>query len=206
VKLYYAEVLNPRKVCALARHVAAPIEFIAVALHKGEHLAPDFRALNPNGKVPVLQDGETIIWETDAIMVHLALHTGSDLWPRDHRQVDIIRWLSWNQAHFNRFAGQLYFEHVVKPMFGLGAPNADKVAEAMKSFRLFATVLDRHLADRTFLVGDALSVADFAVGGPMPFAKTALLPLDEFPAIARWSARLDALPAWASPYPARPAA
>ena len=202
MKLYYAEVLNPRKVCAFARQVGAPVEFIPVALHRGAHLAPDFRALNPNGKVPVLQDGETIIWETDAIMVYLALHTGSDLWPQDGRQVDVIRWLSWNQAHFNRFAGQLYFEHVVKPMFRLGPANPEKVAEAMKGFRLFGAVLDLHLADRTFLVGEALSVADFAVAGALPFAKTAMLPLEEFPAMARWSARLDALPAWADPFPA----
>ena len=100
MKLYYAEVLNPRKVCALAKYIGAPITYIHVDLSKGTHLAPAFRALNPNAKVPVLEDGDRVLWESDAIMCHLALRMGSDLWPQDDRQVDVIRWLSWNQVHF----------------------------------------------------------------------------------------------------------
>lgn len=205
MKLYYAEVLNPRKVCALARHVQAPVEFIRVDLRKGEHMSPEFRARNPNAKVPVLQDGDRILWEADAIMCHLAWHTRSDLWPRDGRQIDVIRWLSWNQAHFNRFAGQLYFEHVVKAKYGLGAPNPTKVDEALKFFTVFARVLDDHLEGRAYLV-DGLSIADFSVAATLPYADEAKLPLADFPAIRRWHARLNEIPAWRDPFPVTAAA
>ena len=55
MKLYYAEVINPRKVCALAKHLNAPVEFIKVDVGKGEQRSAAFRARNPNGKVPVLE-------------------------------------------------------------------------------------------------------------------------------------------------------
>lgn len=206
VKLYYAEVLNPRKVCAFAKHVAAPVEFVRVDLAKGEHLSRSFRVLNPNGKVPVLQDSDTLLWEADAIMCHLAFRTGSDLWPRDARQVDVVRWLCWNQAHFNRCAGQLYFENVIKARYGGGSPDEAKVKDATRSFKTFARVLESHLDDRSYLVAESLSVADFAVGATLPYAAEARLPLEAFPAIRRWQARLDEMPAWRDPYPPTAAA
>ena len=186
MKLYYAKVLNPRKVCAVARYLDAPVDYIEVALHKGEHLAAPFRAINPNAKVPVLEDGATVLWESDAIMCHLALKAGSDLWPGDARQIEVLRWLSWYNVHLGRFAGQLYFQHVVKPKFRLGPADAVLVDEALKGFRMFGQVLNDHLDQHAFLVGAHLTIADFTVSATLPFASEARLPLDEFPAIARW--------------------
>ena len=54
---------------------------------------PEYLAINPNGKVPVLVDGDTVIWESNAIMAYLADQAGSDLWPKDARQIDVLRWL-----------------------------------------------------------------------------------------------------------------
>ena len=68
MKLYYSDTLNPRKACAVARHLKLPVEFIHVTLEKGEHRTPEFRAMNPNAKVPVLVDGELVLWESNAIM------------------------------------------------------------------------------------------------------------------------------------------
>jgi glutathione S-transferase len=56
MKLYYCETLNPRKACAVARYLQSPVEFVHIDLGQGEHKQPDFLALNPNGKVPVLQE------------------------------------------------------------------------------------------------------------------------------------------------------
>src|SRR5215216_4665076 len=72
MKLYYAETMNPRKVCAVARYLEAPVEFVHVDLRKGEQRQPPFLAINPNGKVPALEDGENRIWEANAIMGYLA--------------------------------------------------------------------------------------------------------------------------------------
>lgn len=204
MKLYYAEYLNPRKVCAVARHLNSPVEFVRVALANGQVL-PEFAALNPNRRVPVLEaDGRTL-WESNAIMIYLARKAGSDLWPQDDRQIEVLRWLFWDANHFSRHAGQLYFQGVIKPMFGR-APDLAAVEEATGAFRTFAKVLEDHLRDRRYLLGDTLTVADFAVGATLPYADKAKIPLAEFPAIERWHERLEALPAWREPFPTAKAA
>jgi glutathione S-transferase len=112
MKLYYFETSNPRKACAVARYLNSPVEFVRVDLMKGEHKSPDYLAVNPNGKVPALVDGNVRLWESTAIMIHLSNRAGSDLWPRDPaRQADTVRWLVWDAAHFSRHASTLYFEN-----------------------------------------------------------------------------------------------
>lgn len=203
MKLYYAQTMNPRKACAVAKYLGSPVEFVQVDLAKGEHRSPAFLAENPNGKVPLLVDGDLHLWESTAIMAHLAVKAGSDLWPSDAAsQVEVLRWLSWDIAHFSRHGGSLYFEHIIKPWAGLGEANAAAVEEATGFFRRFAAVLDAHLATRDYLVGDKLSIADFGVGVLLPWAKEARLPVDGFANILRWHERLMALPAWRDPFPA----
>jgi glutathione S-transferase len=202
MKLYYAETLSPRKACAVAIHLGSPVEFVRVNLGKGEHKLPAFLAINPNGKVPVLEDGATKLWEADAIMCYLARAAGSDLWPNDERQVEVMRWLSWSAYHFTRHAGTLYFQHIIKPNFLGSAPDPQVVEEATGFFRQFAQVLNEHLRGRKFLVGDALTIADFSVAVTLPYAEKAKIPVACFPEIERWHARLEELPAWREPFPA----
>jgi glutathione S-transferase len=203
MKLYYSDILSARKACAVAAHLKAPVEYVYLDLARGEQQTPSYLALNPNGTVPTLVDRERIVWEADAVICYLAERAGSDLWPRDARQIDVIRWLSWNAQHLYRHGGALFFEHIVKARFGLGDPDRAAVAEALTGFRRFGAVLDRHLASRAWIVGDALSIVDFSVGVTLPYATQAAIPLDEFPAVRRWHDRLNELEAWRHPFPPR---
>ncbi len=204
MKLYFADTMNPRKACAAARYLDAPVEFVPVDLGRGEHKRPDFLALNPNGKVPLLVDGDYRLWEANAIMAYLARKAGSDFLPTDDtRLIEVLRWLSWDADHFSSHAGTLYFEHVIKPGFGIGPADAAVVAETTARLRPFAAVLDDHLSGRRWLVGDAPTIADFAVAAALPWAEVARIPLGDYPAVARWHDRLNALDAWRQPYPER---
>jgi glutathione S-transferase len=204
MKLYYSDVLSPRKACAVARYLKSPVEFIYLDLVKREQQAPAYLAINPNGKVPTLVDGERVVWEADAVMCRLAERAGSDLWPRDiDRQIEVVRWLSWNAQHFYRHGGALFFEYIIRPRFALGPPEPAAVNEALSGFCRFASVLNGHLAGRRSLVGDGLTVADFSVAVVLPFAREAHMPVDEFPEIRRWHDRLSELEAWREPFPAR---
>ena len=202
MKLYYFETLNPRKACAVARYLGSPVEYVRVDLAKGEHKSPGYLAINPNGKVPALTDGDNKIWEANAIMAYLARAADSDLWPRDDRQIEVTRWLSWSADHFTRHAGNLYFQHIIKPHFGLGAPDPKEVEEATGFFKQFAQVLNDHLSGRKYLLGDTLTIADFSVAVTLPYAEKAKIPVGGFPEIERWHARLNELPAWREPFPA----
>lgn len=203
MKLYYFETINGQKACAVAKYLESPVEFVRVDLAKGEHKAPAFLAINPNGKIPALQDGDVTLWESNAIMCHLARKAQSDLWPNDPaKQIEVLKWLFWNSEHFTRHTGTLYFNYVVKPKFGLGAPDERAAEEAIGFAKQFATVLDRELEGRTFLLGDHLTVADFAVSVTLPKAETIRLPLEGFANIARWKSQLQEIPAWREPFPA----
>jgi glutathione S-transferase len=203
MKLYYAQTMNPRKACAVAKYLGSPVEYIRVDLSRGEQRTPEFLAMNPNGKVPLLVDGDMHLWESTAIMAHLAVKAGSDLWPSDAaRQVEVLRWLSWDISHFSRHGGTLYFEHHIRPFLGLGDVNPAAVEEANGFYKRFAVVLDAHLAQREYLVGDKLSIADFGVGVLLPWMNEAKLPIQDFANVMRWHERLMALPAWREPFPA----
>jgi glutathione S-transferase len=202
MQLYYAETMNPRKACAVAKYLDLPMEYIRVDLGKGEQSSPAFLAQNPNGKVPLLVDGDLRLWESTAIMAHLAVKAGSDLWPGEAaQQVEVLRWLSWDLAHFSRHGGSLYFENRVKPYLGLGEPNPAAVEEATKFYKRFAAILDAHLAGRSYLVGEHLTIADFGLGTLLPWATESHLPLEGFANIARWHERLMEIPAWREPFP-----
>lgn len=202
MKLYYFETINGQKVCAVAKYLDAPVEYVRIDLSKGEHKAPAYLAINPNGKIPALEDGDLKLWESNAIMCHLSRKAKSDLWPVDpDKQIEVLKWLSWNSEHFTRHAGTLYFNYVIKPAFGLGEVDPKAVEEATGFLKQFAAVLDDQLDGRTFLLGDHLTVADFAVSVTLPHAETIKLPIEGHKNIARWKAQLEELPGWRDPFP-----
>lgn len=202
MKLFWSDVLSPRKVCAVAKYLESPLECVYLDLGRGEHKTPEYLKLNPNGKVPTLVDGARSLWESAAIMCHLAARSDSDLWPQDARQTDVLRWLSWDLANFYPSAGALYFEYIIKPRFRLGDVDPAEVKRAADDWRRLAVLLDDHLHGRHWLVGASITVADFAVAIALPYAEHAHIPLHEFPAIRRWHDRLNELDAWREPFPA----
>jgi len=204
MKLYYSHNLNPRVAVAVARHLGSPVEFIrARPFHPAQ--IEEFRKLNPNTRVPVLEEGGGTLWEADAIACRLSELAGSDFWRRDSSQPRMIQWVSWATHHLNNAAAVLYFEHVVIPQFPLQSrpPSAgtEKLGEALQEFRQFAAILDAHLRGRRWLLDDGrLSYADFRVASVLPFADKAGLPVDEFPEMARWHGQLMELKAWREPF------
>ncbi len=204
MKLYYFETPNGRKPCAVAKYLNAPVEYVRIDLSKGEHKQPDFLAINPNGKIPALEDGDIKLWEGHSIMAYLAHKAGSDLWPNDPLdQIEIMKWLNWDTAHFSRHAGRLFFENRLKGAFGLGQPVQSEIEDATKFFRQFASVLNNHLRGRTYVVGDTLTIADFGLASFLPTAKEAKLPLDGCDEVQRWHGDMMKINAWREPWPER---
>lgn len=199
---------SPRaaKVMALASHLGIECEIAIVDLFSGGNQAPAFKSLNPNGKMPVLEDDGFVLWESNAILQYLASKKPeSGLWPTDpRRQADVSRWQFWDAAHWDPTCATFIFERVVKQMTGQGAPDPAAVAKAETDFARFAPVLNGTLKGRRWVTGDALTVADFGLGGPLMYAAPAGIPLADYPEIARWYAALAELPAWKKILPAPP--
>jgi glutathione S-transferase len=203
MKLYYFETMNPRKVCALAKHLGSPVEYVRTDLGQGAHKAPDFLARNPNGLVPLLVDNGRSIWESTAIMVYLAQKSGSEMWPaRDpDKLVEVMRWLSWDAFHWAPPTGTIYFERVIKAMFDMGEPDEAAIEKQTRDFHRFAKVLDKHLGTNRFLAGNSMTIADFATAVLLPLADQIRLPLTDYPSMVRWNDELMQLDAWRNPWP-----
>lgn len=201
MKYYYHPASpNCRKVSALIEMLGIDAEHVFVNLPKGEQATPKFLAINPNGMVPALVDDGTTVLESNCILIHLAEKAGSELWSQADK-LDILRWMFWEQSHFMYAAGTLFFQKLLKPLIGQ-EPDEARIAEAVAKFRRHAKALDGHLENRTWLVGDRMTLADLAVAANLTYADATGLPMEEFPNVRRWYAAIEALPAWQSTRPA----
>lgn len=199
-KLYYSVNLNPRLCVAVARYLGADLDYVPSSHFTGAN-QDALRKLNPMTRFPVLEEADgAILWETDAIICRLSALAGSDLWCRDDSQPQMIRWLSWTAYHLMPAGDVHYFERVIRPTFSDQPEDPKLMADSMARYRKCAGVLNDWLKDRQWLVGDHISYADFRVATLMPFARQALLPVDDYPDLQRHAAQLDALPHWRDPF------
>jgi glutathione S-transferase len=204
VKIYWIKAQAPRRVLALAKYLGIEAELVEVDLMAGGLKTPDFAAINPNKKAPVLVDGDQVLWESSAIMAHLCIKAGSDMWPTRNaaEQVEVLRWLSWNDCHWSPAVAPFYFEHVVKSTFGLGPPDQELLKSSVPNLLKFAAVLDGHLAGRTYAACGRLTIADFQLASMANYWRESEMPFESHPNIVRWLDGLKRIPAWAHPWPA----
>lgn len=186
-------------IMALLNHLELDCDLIPVDLSRGDQLSADYKALNPNHKVPTLEDDGFALWEGNAILFYLASkapHSG--LWPADLReQANALRWLAWQSAHWDaESCGMVSFEKASKMVLGLGPADPAFVTRGEQNFVRFAGVLSQSLEGRRWLLGEQLTIADFSIGAFVPSAKNFGLPITDFPEILRWYADLSQLPAW----------
>lgn len=154
-------------------------------------------------KAPTLVDGDTVLWEASAIMAYLCIKAGSDMWPAHNpaEQVEVLRWLSWNDWHWARATGDFYFEHIVKKTFNIGATDSEALKPKVPMFQRYARVLDAHLAGRDHVACGRLTIADFQLAAMAHYWRESEMPLQDFPNIVRWLDGLNRLPAWSNPWP-----
>ncbi|MGA2951967.1 MAG: glutathione S-transferase family protein [Caulobacteraceae bacterium] len=203
MKIYWFKAQAPRRVLALVKHLGIEAELIEVDLVGGGLKSAAYAAINPNRKVPALIDGDVKLCESSAIMAYLAIKAGSDMWPAHNpaEQVEVLRWLSWNDGHWGPATAPFYFEHVVKATFGFGPPNPEELKGKAELLERYAKVLDDHLAGRRFVACDRLTIADFQLASQASYWRESEMPLQPFANVVAWLDGLKRIPAWADPWP-----
>jgi len=196
MKLYHHPISDTcRRVLATIYELGRDdVELVTVNLFEGEHKTPEFLKLNPNGKVPTLEDGDTVLWESTAIMQYLA--GDSPLWPASKVRYDIIRWQVWAIAHWGPAIGKVVFERLAKGMIGGGEPDEAKIAEGLGEFERFAAVLDGHLEGRDWLVGDGITLADLSVAANLTHAAASGIDTAPYGNLSRWYRAIEARDSW----------
>ena len=192
--------VSPRafKVLAVAAYLRLDHEVCLVDMTKGEHKSAAFTALNPNQRMPVMEDNGFVLWESNAILQHLAAkRPDSGLAPADPaKRALVAQWQFWDMAHWDPACATLILENIVKRLFRNQPPDPVKVAEGLERFERVAKVLDAHLASRRFVVGDSVTLADFSLGSALNMSQAAQMPMESYNNMASWYARLTELHGW----------
>jgi glutathione S-transferase len=204
MKIYGApQSSSSRRALVTAAHLGVDFELVPIDLRQ-----PDVRArlteLNPNSKIPVLEDRDLRLWESHAIMQYLCERTpGQTLYPlAPAARADVNRWLFWNASHLQPAVGGITFERLWKKAAGRGEPDPALVAYHERLLHPFAKVADDHLANRTWFSGDTVTLADLSVASTLMYRKAATLPLDDYQHLTAWAGRVYELPAWRQTEPA----
>ena len=187
-----------RRVTTAAKIMSVDYERVNVDLFKGESHTPEFLKLNPHGLTPVLQDGNTIIWEASAINLYLAEKANSPLVGKTaNERYEVLQWMFWSGEQWRVFSTLMFNERVAGRAIGQ-VEDLSIVNLLLKNIRAAASVLDAHLAGRQFIVGDELTLADIDVAAPFSQVHRTKVPFAEFPNLWAWQQQLlETVPAWA---------
>ncbi|WP_448164728.1 glutathione S-transferase family protein [Burkholderia cepacia] len=192
MKLYgFAGTRTQRALWGL-KELDADFEFVSVNLLQGEHKRPEFLRLNPAGKVPVLVDGDLVIPESAAIVLHLAdKYPGKALLPVDPAlRAQAYRWVMFAVTELEQPLWRITRHSFLYP------PEKRSPADielAREDFRTMAAILDKHLEGREFIVGDTLTVADCVTAYLIDWAGECNL-IESFPQLRAYLERLYARP------------
>ncbi len=199
---------NHRKVSSVAAHLGLELEEVVVDLSKGDNQQPDFLKMNPNAMIPVLEDGDFHLPESSAIMIYLcSKKPGQTLLPSDPKlNAQVLRWMFWQGAHFGRACGTILYEKLVKKMMMNQEADPAVLAQGEEMFHRYAKVLDAHFKNHQWLVGDSITLADFANAAMLMYHDMAGLPTADYPNMMAWYGRVSALDAWKKTAPPMPAA
>jgi glutathione S-transferase len=180
---------HAHRVALMLSLLKLPFERIEVDVLKGAQRAPEFLAKNPFGLIPVIEDGEFILPESNAILTYLALKydAGRTWLPRDpETAARVQQWLS--VAAGPLAAGPSSARLVVLLGAKLDHERCKTIAHQL--YR----VVDAHLSSRRFLVGDAPTIADVAIYSYTVLAPEGGVALEAYPNVRAWLARIEALP------------
>jgi GST-like protein len=191
---YYNLAPNPLKVALMLEETGLPYTPVPIDTRRGDQHSPGFRAINPNGKVPAIQDGDTTVFDSNAILLYLAEKTGRFL-PPDTAAArgQLLSWLMFVATGVGPFSGQaVHFRHY--------APGDNPYARKRYDYeaRRHWQVIEDRLDDRPCLLGDTYTIVDMAVWGWAPRIPAMLgddRAMDAYPNIARLMAAIDARPA-----------
>ncbi len=161
LKFYFNGSPNPTKVALFLEEAGLPYQAMPIDARKGDQFAPEFLAINPNGKVPAIVDGDTTVFDSNAILLYLGEKTGKFM-PASSPKArgELLSWLMFVATGVGPYSGQaVHFKHFAPKGNDYG--NERYQFEAMRHYQ----VLDAHLAKRKYILGDTYTIADMAAWG-----------------------------------------
>ncbi|EEE36118.1 glutathione S-transferase, N-terminal domain protein [Rhodobacteraceae bacterium KLH11] len=191
IKFYFHPTPNPMKVALFLAEAELPFEVIPVDTMKGEQHEQAFRAINPNGKLPAIDDDGTVVFDSNAILLYLADKHGLFAGRPEDRGA-LLSWLMFIASGLGPYSGQaVHFQRAAPETVDYAINRYRREAE-----RHYA-ILDARLADRTYFLGDDYTIVDIAAWGWIDRHTPVLGPdaLEAYPNLKRWFDHINARPA-----------
>jgi glutathione S-transferase len=188
---------NARKVRLFAAELGIPLERHPVDFSTGQRHAPAYRAMNPNGMVPTIDDDGFVLWESAAILRYLAQKKPErGFVPSDPKvAARLEQWMFWFAAHVEPWLLSLVLERLVKPFLGQRGNDPTVIEVAEGNLERFLGVLEAQLEGRTHVLG-AESIADFQIAPWLEAGTRVAVDVSRYANITRWLGRMQAKPYW----------
>jgi glutathione S-transferase len=194
MKLYGTPLSRAMRSIWAAEEVGVDYEFIPTSFTE-ESKTPEYLAINPNGRIPALVDGDLVLFESMAINLYLAKTYGGKLYPSDpHDEARALQWTIWGMTELEPHLIPM----VVHKMFLPEDERDPKViSDAEAAVERPLAVLDAHVSDREYLLGGDFTVADLNVAGALSAADFARFDISKWENAARWMSRCTGRPSFA---------
>ncbi len=151
---------------------------------------PAYRAMNPNGLVPTLEEDGFFLWESNAILRYVASQSPALALPTDSRQrAHVEQWVDWQATSFTPAMRDAFWQ-----LFRVSDPNRDLIAASLAASEVYAAILDAHLAGRDYAVGESFGIADIALGCAAHRWLNLPAERQERPNLRRWYERIAVRP------------
>jgi GST-like protein len=189
IDFYYWPTPNGWKISIMLEECGLPYRVVPVNIGRGDQFKPEFLAISPNNRMPAIVDDGVSVFESGAILLHLAEKSGQFM-PTDPRgRRETLEWLFWQVGNLGPMAGQL--SHFVNYAQGEHTYSHQRYAN---EYNRCLGVLERRLDGRDYILDD-YSIADMASFPWVLISKPLGQALDEFPNVARWREAIKQRPA-----------
>lgn len=191
IKFYFHTTPNPMKVALFLEEAGLDYEVVPVDTLKGEQHEESFLRINPNAKLPAIEDDGVRVFDSNAILLYLGEKTGKFTGSSADRG-ELLSWLMFIATGVGPYSGQaVHFQHAAPEDIPYAVNRYRREAE--RHYR----ILDEQLEGREFFLGDAYSIVDMAAWGWIGRAAVVLGEgaLDTHPNLKRWFEAVDARPA-----------
>lgn len=192
MNLYFHATPNSMKVAVLLHELKLPFDVTPIDIFKGEQHSPEFRVVNPNGKVPALVDDEVTVFDSHAILLYLAEKHGRFTPTELSKKAIMLSWLQLVATGLSPYSGQaIHFLHYAPE--DLPYAKNRYVKEIERTYEVFET----RLGTSEWLAGDDYTIADMALWGWAASAGYIFEErgLDDFPAVKRFMTAMSERPA-----------
>ena len=193
IKFYWNTAPNPAKVALMLEETGLPYEVMPVDTRKGEQHSDDYKAINPNAKLPAIVDGDATVFDSNAIVLYLAEKSGK-LLPANTPAArgQMLSWLMFIASGIGPYSGQfVHFKNV--------APEPKEYALNRYDFEAWRhwNIINDHLGKNRYMVGDSYSLVDMALWGWARIVPFVLGPdvFDKLPHVKRLVDEINARPA-----------